>query len=82
MKRDLMSEIFNDPSNLDILNKSLLSQQATLKNYLNLDLTRILNDEDRDRIESSIKKIDDILDMIEEYSASKTMEKIPSQGQD
>ena len=73
-----MSEIFDDSANLDILNKSLLSQQATLKNYLNLDLTRNLNDEDRSRITSTIQRIDEILDMIHNYSMSKKMENIPS----
>ena len=74
MKRDVMnniiSEIFDDPSNLDILNKSLLSQQSTLRNYLNLDLTNTITKEDH---------IDDILDMIENYSKLKRVEKVTLQ---
>lgn len=83
MKRDIMnnvfSEILDDPSNLEILNKSLLSQQSTLKNYLNLDLTNTVTKEDHIRIQSSIQRIDDILDMIESYSTSKNEEKVTLQ---
>lgn len=83
MKRDIMnnvfSEILDDPSNLEILNKSLLSQQSTLKNYLNLDLTNTVTKEDHTRIQSSIQRIDDILDMIESYSTSKNEEKVTLQ---
>lgn len=83
MKRDVMnniiSEIFDDPSNLDILNKSLLSQQSTLRNYLNLDLTNTITKEDHIRIQSSIQRIDDILDMIENYSKLKKVEKVTLQ---
>jgi len=83
MKRDVMnniiSEIFDDPSNLDILNKSLLSQQSTLINYLNLDLTNTITKEDHIRIQSSIQRIDDILDMIENYSKLKRVEKVTLQ---
>lgn len=83
MKRDVMndiiSEIFDDPSNLDILNKSLLSQQSTLRNYLNLDLTNTITKEDHIRIQSSIQRIDDILDMIENYSKLKRVEKVTLQ---
>jgi hypothetical protein len=83
MKRDIMnnvfSEILDDPSNLEILNKSLLSQQSTLKNYLNLDLTNTVTKEDHIRIQSSIQRIDDILDMIEGYSTSKNEEKVTLQ---
>lgn len=77
-----MSELFNDPANLKIINESLMSQQASLKNYLKLDLTNNLTEENRTRIQSSIDKIDEILDMIENYSMSKTMEKIPLDGSD
>ena len=83
MKRDVMinliSEIFDDESNLEILNKSLLSQQSTLKNYLNLDLTNTVTKEDHTRIQSSIQRIDDILNMIEGYSTSKNEEKVTLQ---
>lgn len=83
MKRDIMiniiSEILDDPSNLEILNKSLLSQQSTLKNYLNLDLTKTITKEDHIRIQSSIQRIDDILDIIQQYSTSKTKEKVTLQ---
>ena len=83
MKRDVMndiiSEILDDPSNLDILNKSLLSQQSTLRNYLNLDLTNTITKEDHIRIQSSIQRIDDILDMIENYSKLKRVEKVTLQ---
>lgn len=83
MKRDIMiniiSEILDDPSNLEILNKSLLSQQSTLRNYLNLDLTNTITKEDHIRIQSSIHRIDDILDIIEQYSTSKTKEKVTLQ---
>jgi hypothetical protein len=83
MKRDIMinliSEIFDDESNLEILNKSLLSQQSTLKNYLNLDFTNTINTEDHIRIQSSIQRIDDILDMIENYSKLKNVEKVTLQ---
>jgi hypothetical protein len=83
MKRDVMnniiSEILDDPSNLDILNKSLLSQQSTLRNYLNLDLTNTITKEDHTRIQSSIQRIDDILDMIENYSKLKKVEKVTLQ---
>lgn len=83
MERDIMiniiSEIFDDPTNLEILNKSLLSQQSTLKNYLNLDLTRTITKEDHIRIQSSIQRIDDILDMIENYSKLKKVEKVTLQ---
>jgi hypothetical protein len=83
MKRDIMnnvfSEILDDPNNLEILNKSLLSQQYTLKNYLNLDLTNTVTKEDHIRIQSSIQRIDDILDMIEGYSTSKNEEKVTLQ---
>ena len=83
MKRDVMnniiSEILDDPSNLDILNKSLLSQQSTLRNYLNLDLTNTITKEDHIRIQSSIQRIDDILDIIEQYSTSKNKEKVTLQ---
>lgn len=83
MERDIMnnviSEIFDDPSNLDILNKSLLSQQSTLRNYLNLDLTNTITKEDHIRIQSSIQRIDDILDMIENYSKLKKVEKVTLQ---
>jgi hypothetical protein len=83
MKRDIMnnvfSEILDDPSNLEILNKSLLSQQSTLKNYLNLDFTNTINKEDHIRIQSSIQRIDDILDMIENYSKLKNVEKVTLQ---
>jgi hypothetical protein len=83
MKRDIMinliSEIFDDESNLEILNKSLLSQQSTLKNYLNLDFTNTINKEDHIRIQSSIQRIDDILDMIENYSKLKNVEKVTLQ---
>jgi hypothetical protein len=83
MKRDIMnnvfSEILDDPNNLEILNKSLLSQQSTLKNYLNLDLTNTVTKEDHIRIQSSIQRIDDILDMIEGYSTSKNEEKVTLQ---
>lgn len=83
MKRDVMkniiSEIFDDESNLEILNKSLLSQQSTLKNYLNLDLTNTITKEDHIRIQSSIQRIDDILDMIESHSTSKNEEKVTLQ---
>ena len=83
MKRDIMnniiSEIFDDPSNLEILNKSLLAQQSTLRNYLNLDLTNTVTKEDHTRIQSSIQRIDDILDMIETYSTSKNKEKVTLQ---
>jgi|688.fasta_scaffold952453_1 hypothetical protein len=83
MKRDIMnnliSEIFDDESNLEILNKSLLSQQSTLRNYLNLDLTNTITKEDHTRIQSSIQRIDDILDMIENYSKLKKVEKVTLQ---
>ena len=83
MKRDVMnniiSEIFDDESNLEILNKSLLSQQSTLRNYLNLDLTNTITKEDHIRIQSSIQRIDDILDMIESHSTSKNEEKVTLQ---
>lgn len=83
MKRDVMnniiSEIFDDESNLEILNKSLLSQQSTLRNYLNLDLTNTITKEDHTRIQSSIQRIDDILDMIENYSKLKKVEKVTLQ---
>lgn len=83
MERDIMnnviSEILDDPSNLDILNKSLLSQQSTLRNYLNLDLTNTITKEDHIRIQSSIQRIDDILDMIENYSKLKKVEKVTLQ---
>ena len=83
MKRDVMnniiSEIFDDESNLEILNKSLLSQQSTLRNYLNLDLTNTITKEDHTRIQSSIQRIDDILDMIENYSNLKKVEKVTLQ---
>lgn len=83
MKRDVMnniiSEIFDDPSNLEVLNKSLLSQQSTLRNYLNLDLTNTITKEDHIRIQSSIQRIDDILDMIENYSKLKKVEKVTLQ---
>ena len=76
---DIISEILDDPSNLDILNKSLLSQQSTLRNYLNLDLTNTITKEDHIRIQSSIQRIDDILDMIENYSKLKRVEKVTLQ---
>ena len=76
---NIISEIFDDPSNLDILNKSLLSQQSTLRNYLNLDLTNTITKEDHIRIQSSIQRIDDILDMIENYSKLKRVEKVTLQ---
>ena len=76
---NIISEIFDDPTNLEILNKSLLSQQSTLKNYLNLDLTRTITKEDHIRIQSSIQRIDDILDMIENYSKLKKVEKVTLQ---
>jgi hypothetical protein len=83
MKRDIMnniiSEILDDPINLDILNKSLLAQQSTLRNYLNLDLTNTITKEDHTRIQSSIQRIDDILDMIESHSTSKNKEKVTLQ---
>jgi hypothetical protein len=83
MKRDVMkniiSEILDDESNLEILNKSLLSQQSTLRNYLNLDLTNTITKEDHIRIQSSIQRIDDILDMIESHSTSKNEEKVTLQ---
>ena len=83
MKRDIMinliSEIFDDESNLEILNKSLLSQQSTLRNYLNLDLTNTITKEDHIRIQSSIQRIDDILDIIENYSKLKSVEKVTLQ---
>jgi hypothetical protein len=83
MKRDIMiniiSEIFDDESNLEILNKSLLSQQSTLRNYLNLDLTNTITKEDHIRIQSSIQRIDDILDIIENYSKLKNVEKVTLQ---
>jgi hypothetical protein len=83
MKRDVMiniiSEILDDPSNLEILNKSLLSQQSMLKNYLNLDLTNTITKEDHIRIQSSIQRIDDILDIIENYSKLKSVEKVTLQ---
>jgi hypothetical protein len=83
MKRDIMiniiSEILDDPTNLEILNKSLLSQQSTLKNYLNLDLTNTITKEDHIRIQSSIQRIDDILDIIENYSKLKSVEKVTLQ---
>ena len=83
MKRDVMinliSEIFDDESNLEILNKSLLSQQSTLRNYLNLDLTNTITKEDHIRIQSSIQRIDDILDIIENYSKLKSVEKVTLQ---
>lgn len=83
MKRDIMnniiSEILDDSSNLEILNKSLLAQQSTLRNYLNLDLTNTVTKEDHTRIQSSIQRIDDILDMIENYSKSKNKEKVTLQ---
>ena len=83
MKRDVMiniiSEILDDPSNLEILNKSLLSQQSMLKNYLNLDLTKTITKEDHIRIQSSIQRIDDILDIIQQYSTSKNKEKVTLQ---
>lgn len=76
---NIISEIFDDESNLDILNKSLLSQQSTLRNYLNLDLTNTITKEDHIRIQSSIQRIDDILDMIENYSKLKKVEKVTLQ---
>lgn len=76
---NIISEILDDPSNLEILNKSLLSQQSTLKNYLNLDLTKTITKEDHIRIQSSIQRIDDILDIIQQYSTSKTKEKVTLQ---
>jgi hypothetical protein len=83
MKRDIMnniiSEILDDPINLEILNKSLLAQQSTLRNYLNLDLTNTITKEDHTRIQSSIQRIDDILDMIESHSTSKNKEKVTLQ---
>jgi hypothetical protein len=83
MKRDIMnniiSDILDDPINLEILNKSLLAQQSTLRNYLNLDLTNTITKEDHTRIQSSIQRIDDILDMIESHSTSKNKEKVTLQ---
>ena len=83
MKRDIMiniiSEIFDDESNLEILNKSLLSQQSMLKNYLNLDLTNTITKEDHIRIQSSIQRIDNILDIIQNYSKLKNVEKVTLQ---
>ena len=76
---NIISEILDDPSNLDIINKSLLSQQSTLRNYLNLDLTNTITKEDHIRIQSSIQRIDDILDMIENYSKLKRVEKVTLQ---
>ena len=76
---NIISEILDDPSNLEILNKSLLSQQSMLKNYLNLDLTNTITKEDHIRIQSSIQRIDDILDIIENYSKLKSVEKVTLQ---
>lgn len=76
---NIISEIFDDESNLEILNKSLLSQQSTLRNYLNLDLTNTITKEDHIRIQSSIQRIDDILDIIENYSKLKNVEKVTLQ---
>jgi len=76
---NIISEILDDPSNLEILNKSLLSQQSMLKNYLNLDLTKTITKEDHIRIQSSIQRIDDILDIIQQYSTSKNKEKVTLQ---
>ena len=76
---NIISEILDDPINLDILNKSLLAQQSTLRNYLNLDLTNTITKEDHTRIQSSIQRIDDILDMIESHSTSKNKEKVTLQ---
>jgi len=76
---NIISEIFDDESNLEILNKSLLSQQSMLKNYLNLDLTNTITKEDHIRIQSSIQRIDNILDIIQNYSKLKNVEKVTLQ---
>lgn len=83
MKRDVMnniiSEILDDPSNLDILNESLLAQQSNLSNILKLDLTHNIQDQDRQKIMNTIRRIDQILDMIEQYSKLKKVEKVTLQ---
>lgn len=79
IKEHIISEIFQNSSNLNILNESLLAQQSNLSNILKLDLTHNVQDQDRQKIMNTILRIDQILDIIEQYSTLKNKEKVTLQ---
>jgi hypothetical protein len=60
---------FRDSESVQIINKALLSHQASLKLIITNAFYSNNKTEDEDMIKHTIKKIDDILDTIELYSS-------------
>jgi hypothetical protein len=60
---------FRDSESVKIINKALLSHQASLKLIITNAFYSNNKTEDEDMIKHTIKKIDDILDTIELYSS-------------
>lgn len=60
---------FRDTESVQIINKALLSQQASLKLILTNASHSQIKTQDEEMIKHTIKKIDEILDTIELYSS-------------
>ncbi len=60
---------FRDSESVEIINKALLSQQASLKLILTNSFYSHNKTQDEEMIKHTIKKIDEILDTIELYSS-------------